>query len=59
MELGDDMTFHGGNWFFASRISAMVSNMSFLWSMVSFEVSLPMRYCCFSSNRNKSDSSGR
>lgn len=54
-----EAAFHGGNRLLLSRISFTASKMSFRFSLENFEVSFPLRYCCFSSNRKTSESSGR
>ena len=55
-ELVHELGFQGGNCLFRSRISLIVSKNSLLWSLATLDVSLPFRYCCFSSKRNISES---
>ena len=42
--------FQGGNCLYRLRISAIVSKISRLWSLETFEASFPLRCRCFSSN---------
>lgn len=59
LEFAQEMSFQGGNCLFRVRISLIVSKISLLWRLDTLEVSFPLRYCCFSSNKNTSKSCGR